>query len=226
MRKIKSKYIKYFFSFCISINLIFIFGVGLFCGYLKLDRPDYTLQMLINSHFSPKTINAVQVVELDSIPEVISFCLIQIEDRHFYAHHGIDIGAIKGALRLNNQYGYRRYGASTISQQLARMLFLNSKKSFVRKYFELIATFEIELFLSKDEIFGLYINFVHWGKDIYGVKNASNYYYKKEIDQLTNDEIFRLITILASPVKYNTENFFENDILMQRYNRLTHMFNN
>ena len=110
------------------------------------------------------------------------------------------------------------YGGSTITQQLARTFFLIPKKLLICKYAEVLISFEMELFLSKHRILELYLNYCEWGKGIFGIEQASKYYYNKNVNKLSIDEASRLIAILASPIKNSVDILNTNSILTKRYN--------
>ncbi len=178
---------------------------------LRDHNPQVTSLMrfrrLQNKHLSR---DAPSFTHLDHIPDKFINDVITIEDTNFNSHFGFDAMAIYHALRLNRKLGYSAYGASTISQQLARTLFLTPEKTLTRKYRELLLALLLELFLDKRRILELYLNYVEWGENIYGVTDASRYHYGKPLAQLDLSESQRLITILANPLKFNPITLFQN----------------
>ncbi len=147
-------------------------------------------------------------------------CIIFIEDFDFYSHIGFDIESIQYAFELNKKYGSFVYGGSTITQQLARTLFLNPQKNYLRKYLEFLIAIEIELILSKERILELYLNYIEWGPHIYGIGTAAYYYFAKNIRQLSSIDKIKLIAIMPNPLLYTPYNFTSHPILRRRYNAL------
>ena len=124
--------------------------------------------------------------------------LLFAEDRYFYLHNGFDWEQISAAIsewREENKFR----GASTITQQLARNLFLSPEISLIRKIDEAILTVALELKFSKDQIFNFYINTVEWGTDAWGVEEAANYYFDIPPSSLTAEQSLFLVSLLASP---------------------------
>lgn len=135
-------------------------------------------------------------------PNLIKAVIIS-EDAKFWTHNGFDIEGIKYAIKVNLKKGKFVRGGSTISQQVAKNLFLSPRKSILRKLYEGILTVEIETFLSKKRILEIYLNIVEWGEGIFGAEAASLYYFKKHASSLTVEEALRLAAILPNPRKYS-----------------------
>jgi len=157
---------------------------------------------------------------LKNIPVDFTRCVIFIEDFDFFKHHGFHLESIQFAIELNQRLGYLAYGGSTITQQLARTLFLTPEKSYVRKYFELLIAIEMELILSKDRILELYLNYAEWGKDIYGITDAARFYFNKEVAKLNDNEKLEIITIMPNPLHYSPTTYIQSNILRARYKAL------
>lgn len=145
-------------------------------------------------------------VPFDSISPVLKQTVIAAEDDGFYTHPGFDIEAMLSAMEYNRAQNKIKRGASTITQQLAKNLFLSNERSFERKYKELAYTVLLEMYLGKDRIFELYLNYAQWGKNIFGCEAASQTYYKKSSRKLTLGESMRLASILAMPLKLSPHN--------------------
>ncbi|MFC1669128.1 transglycosylase domain-containing protein [Spirochaetota bacterium] len=191
----------------------------------------FSIVSLIYSFHNPKTTSLMIFRKLNDSHKVqdISFIpikkiyphtremLITTEDPGFYFHHGIDVGAIMNAYRINKKLGYPKWGGSTITQQIARTLFLIPAKSYIRKYMEVLIALTMDLIIPKDRILELYINYIEFGKGIFGIGQASIYYYGDTFSNLHDEEIIRLITILPNPIKYDVSNFFSNKHLRKRY---------
>ena len=125
------------------------------------------------------------------------------EDDKFWSHEGFDYEAIKKAVEKDIKAGKFKAGGSTISQQLARNLFLTPEKSALRKLREAAITWKIERTLSKRRIIELYLNVVEWGDGLYGAEAASRYYFGKSASDLTPMEAARLAVVLPNPRRLN-----------------------
>ena len=124
------------------------------------------------------------------------------EDDRFYLHYGIDMVEINNALDRQKRGGKLR-GASTLTQQVAKNIFLWNGRSFIRKGLELYLTLWLELILSKERILDLYLNLAEWGTGVYGAEAAARLHYHKSAFALTRDESARLAAILPSPRKWS-----------------------
>lgn len=125
------------------------------------------------------------------------------EDDTFYQHHGFDVEQIKIAIKINWEKKKYAYGGSTITQQLARTLYLSPSKNLLRKAKEAIITVWMERSLPKKRIFEIYLNVVEWGDGIYGAEAAALHYYGKSAAEITADEAVALASILPSPRKWS-----------------------
>lgn len=195
-------------------HLIFIFLIAIFSVFYINAEPPYTVLMLYRQGFKAKK---PSFIELNKVSNTFQLDLLNLEDGQFREHYGIDMEAIKKAKEKNDKLGYKAYGGSTITQQLARTLFLLPNKTYFRKYLEAIIALELELFLGKDRILELYINYAELGKGIYGFNDAALFYYKKPLPKTTEDEKIRLMTILASPINYTPTTYYKNKALSARY---------
>jgi len=142
-------------------------------------------------------------VPLSRISSNLVKAVIISEDSKFWEHNGFDIEGIKYAIKVNLKERRFVRGGSTISQQVAKNLFLNPKKSIFRKIYEAVLTLEIEAFLSKKRILEIYLNIVEWGDGIFGAEEASLHYFKKHADSLTDEEALRLAAVLPNPRRYS-----------------------
>lgn len=142
-------------------------------------------------------------VPLKQIAPILQKTIILTEDSNFYNHRGFDWNAIEKNAREGWQTGVFKRGGSTITQQLAKNMFLTKDRTFVRKGLEAIITDRIENTLSKKEILERYLNVVEFGKNIYGVKAAAKYYFKKSPSELNIVESAFLAMVLPNPVKYS-----------------------
>lgn len=142
-------------------------------------------------------------VPLSNISPYLLKAVLIGEDDKFWIHEGFDYEAIQKAIEKDIKAGRFKFGGSTISQQLARNLYLSLAKNPLRKMREAIITWRMERVLSKRRILELYLNVVEWGDGIFGVEAASKYYYGKSSSELTPQEAARLAAVLPNPRKYN-----------------------
>lgn len=139
------------------------------------------------------------VVGHDAIPESIRLATIASEDANFYTHRGIDPLSILRALRANIKSGHIEQGGSTITQQLARALFLSNERTLERKFREALLAIKIDQKLSKDDILDLYLNTVPYGANAYGIETASELYFGKRAIDLTIAESALLAALPNAP---------------------------
>ena len=135
-------------------------------------------------------------------PYLVKAVLIA-EDDKFWKHEGFDFEAIEKAVEKDIKQKKFKFGGSTISQQLAKNLYLSPSKNPIRKLKEAILTWRIEKTLSKKRILELYINVAEWGEGIFGIGAASFHYYGKPASELSPEEAARLASVLPNPRKYN-----------------------
>ena len=154
---------------------------------------------LIHSFYLQRRI----MVPLDSIPPLMQKAFITIEDKDFYKHWGISLKHVARAMIVNLRYLHIKQGASTITQQLARNMFLNQKRTFKRKIREAILTVRIERAFSKEEILERYLNQIYFGHGVYGVEAAAEYYFGKHVWELNPREIAVLVAIPRNPWFYS-----------------------
>lgn len=125
------------------------------------------------------------------------------EDGRFFSHDGFQIKHIKDSMRQNLREKRFARGASTISMQTAKNLFLSGSKTISRKFEEMLLTYAMEQEISKERILEIYMNIIEWGPDIYGIGRASRYYFDKKPKDLTLQEAAFLGSIIANPVRYH-----------------------
>ena len=134
----------------------------------------------------------------EEIPEHLKLALIASEDQRFYDHWGLDLAAIDKALEEKERNGRVR-GASTITQQVAKNLFLSPAQSYVRKGIEAGIAVLIEIFWTKERILEVYLNIAEFGPGMFGVNVASEFYYGKSASRLTPKESAKMVTVLPNP---------------------------
>jgi monofunctional glycosyltransferase len=143
-------------------------------------------------------------VNYNALPKHLVQSLIAAEDSGFYFHQGFDMDEMKDAMEKSFDAGRWVRGGSTITQQLAKNLYLTKEKSLVRKIKELIVAKNIENKLSKSKIIEKYFNVVEFGPSIFGISKASRTYFQKPPSELTPAEGAYLVSLLPSPVKYSS----------------------
>lgn len=148
---------------------------------------------------SDKSLFNSQYISLSKIPKETIDAFISIEDKTFYSHNGINPKRIVKAILNNISKGKASQGASTISQQLIKNTHLSSEKTYSRKIKEISLALEMEKKLSKDEILENYLNVIYYGNNIYGIENASQFYFSKSASELTLEEGATLAAIIKSP---------------------------
>lgn len=142
-------------------------------------------------------------VPLSYISPYVVKAVIIAEDDKFWSHEGFDFDAMKKALEKDIKRKKFQAGGSTISQQLAKNLYLSPSKNPVRKINEAILTWRIENILSKKRIIELYLNCAEWGEGIFGIEAAARHYYGKRASELTAAEAAKLATVLPNPRRYD-----------------------
>ncbi|WP_033169029.1 transglycosylase domain-containing protein [Selenomonas sp. ND2010] len=142
-------------------------------------------------------------VKLRDIPESMQQAIVAVEDTRFYSHHGFDIQGIMRATLVNIQYGQIEEGASTITQQLVKNLFLSNEQSYGRKAEELLLALDLEANYSKDEILELYLNTIYYGSNFYGIGPAAEGYFGKKPAALQLPESAMLAGLPNAPSLYS-----------------------
>lgn len=143
-------------------------------------------------------------VPLDKIAPHLPVAVMASEDQRFLLHHGFDYGAIERAA-INNIKGHKTHGASTISQQTAKNVFLWPGRSWTRKGFEVYFTALIELLWSKQRIMEVYLNSIEMGDKIYGADAVAEYHFGKKAAYLSRSECARIAATLPNPRRFNSQ---------------------
>ena len=144
-------------------------------------------------------------VSLKSLPQNLIDAVIVAEDGTFYSHGGVDWFEVRESIQKDLREGRAARGASTITQQLAKNLFLSTSKDPIRKAKEILITFLMERYLSKDRILEIYLNVIEWGRGIFGVEAAAQSYFGKHAADLSLDEATRLAAVIPSPLRHTPE---------------------
>jgi monofunctional biosynthetic peptidoglycan transglycosylase len=144
-------------------------------------------------------------IPLRLIPKDAVDAVIVSEDGTFWGHEGFDWFEFKESVERNFEEGHAVRGASTITQQLVKNLYLSSSKNPLRKLKEWVLTLYMEQELSKSRILEIYLNVIEWGNGVYGIEAASRYYFNKPASELNREECARLAAIIPSPRKHRAD---------------------
>ena len=187
-------------AFIIIVPLIGIIGLFSIAYIYKLDLyRNNTLKNKIES-----TMNKSTYVDSENVSPCFLEAVTSIEDHRFYEHKGFDLISFTRAMVSNLKSGTHSQGGSTITQQLAKNLYLSSFKSYFRKAVELLIAIDIENSYDKATILELYVNVIYYGKNSYGILNASRTFLNKDPIYLTHDESAYLAGLTQSPTLYST----------------------
>lgn len=169
---------------------------------LRWIDPPFTavhVQRRVESWFAkPAYHKRYRFVPLSRISRHLQHAVITAEDARFFEHHGFDWKEIREAVEVDPEDGRVR-GASTITQQLVKNLFLTTRRSVIRKGMEVTLTPLAEAILSKRRILELYLNVIEWGPGVYGAEAAARHHYSAPAERLTREQAARLAAILPSP---------------------------
>ena len=203
--KIFKKLLKFlFFVFLILFILGFsIYGYSRVSSKLEIKNANNISLYDKNGNLFFMGNGTSQWINLDDISKYLIDATISTEDKNFYNHFGFDFLRILKAGWVNITSGKTKQGASTISQQYVKNLFLDFDKTWERKWNELWLTLNIEMHYSKDEILEGYLNTINYGHGMYGIENASQFYFNKSASDLTLTEASLLVGIPKSPSNYS-----------------------
>lgn len=195
--------IKYLF---VTIILVIVLFLGLLLS-LRTVNPPFT-SFTVREDWSALEKSSYNLreywVNYDNIPDHMKWAVIAAEDQLFWTHKGFDVKSIQEAWD-DHQAGRRTRGASTISQQVSKNLFLSGSQSFTRKGIEAGITILIEFFWSKERILEVYLNIAEFGPGIFGVGKAADTYWNIDPSKITPDQAARLASVLPSPKRMRVE---------------------
>lgn len=207
------------------ISLVLLVQLWIFTSlaWWRTHPVETTMMMRIDYWTEPSKPIQHQWRPYDEISPNLKKAIVTAEDGKFMQHHGFDWDGIQTALNRNKDEGKVVAGGSTISQQLAKNLFLFNKRSFVRKGQEAVATWMMERMWSKQRILEVYLNSIEFGDNIYGVEAASKHYFGKTSKSLTKDQAIFLAAILTNPKYFedhrNASGLKVRKHMIQRYMR-------
>lgn len=180
--------------------VLVIFIIGLFFYINSINNTKYSIDDNLVEQLSS---NIPTYTKLEEIPEDLKNAVISIEDQRFYKHYGFDVISLGRAFTRNLKEGEIKEGGSTITQQLAKNLFLSQEQTFDRKLKELILAIKLEYKCTKDEILEMYLNVIYYGSGAYGIADASAEYFNKNVSDLTLSECAMLAGLPQAPSAYN-----------------------
>jgi monofunctional glycosyltransferase len=196
--KLLWKILKWFFILSIGSVILFRFIPPPFTPLMAIR----TVQQLFDSE--KKVRLSKKWVSLEEMSSALPLAVMAAEDQKFEEHFGFDFQAIEKAQKFNERHhGKRKKGASTISQQTAKNVFLFPARSWLRKGFEVYFTFLIEIFWSKHRIMEIYLNEIEMGEGIYGAEAAAQEYFNKPAKKLTIKQSALLAAVLPNPRKWS-----------------------
>ncbi|MDG2347894.1 MAG: transglycosylase domain-containing protein [Gammaproteobacteria bacterium] len=180
------------------ITRLLIFITLCFCGltiYFYLFIPDTTKL----KDFLYEINNSERFIPAEKIPTHVKKAFIVAEDNFFHIHQGVDYLALIRAAKVLLATGEKKYGGSTITMQLARNVYLHKRKTFTRKFNEILLAYKIEQAFTKDQILSMYLNIIYFGHNNYGIKEASSFYFGKDVLNLSAAEGATLASIPPAP---------------------------
>lgn len=188
--------------------LLFVFSLSLVILYRFVNPPVTPLMVIRTFEQLFDEDRSVRIekewVDVEEVSQKMVRAIITSEDQNFMTHNGFDFKAIEKAMKYNERHqGRKTRGASTVSQQTAKNVFLWPGRSWFRKGLEVYFTFMIETFWSKKRIMEVYLNVVELGDGIYGVEAASQKYYRIPALRLSSEQSAMLTVCLPSPLRYN-----------------------
>jgi monofunctional biosynthetic peptidoglycan transglycosylase len=208
-----------FFKRTLLFLIIFQFIYLIFCKWINPPVTITQVVSLVKGHGLKR-----DYIKIEEMSPNIKLAVMASEDQLFPEHEGFDMKAIEKAIRYNERHPNRRRGASTISQQVAKNVFLWQGGGFFRKGLEVYFTFMIEKLWSKKRILETYLNVAEMGKGIFGVQAASKAYFKKNAKDLTRSEAAKIAACLPNPKVYTIKPMSKK--VLDRYDDIMRQMNN
>ncbi|MEO6052810.1 MAG: monofunctional biosynthetic peptidoglycan transglycosylase [Chthoniobacterales bacterium] len=204
----KSGKFRLFRKYLLIALLIFLIFPVLHVASTRFWNPSWSpmqTERSLETHFSGSKSHSVRLqwTPLEKIPVELIHDIWASEDQAFFSHHGFDMWQLKRAMDAAREGRHSVRGASTITMQCARSVYLWQGRSYVRKALEAYYTVWMELLLSKPRILELYLNHIELGPGIYGVGAAAREYYNKTPEELSKSEMLSLAAILPNPLKWS-----------------------
>ena len=203
--------------FWIFVILLIIFSIILGLAYLKYKNAIDEISVTQKVQEIRENEN---YIKLEDISTDYKNAVVSIEDHRFYTHKGIDILSIIRSTYVNFKNKSLDYGASTITQQVGRLMYFSQEKSFIRKISEIFVAFELEKNYSKDEILELYLNLMYFGNGYYGINDASQGFFDKSPKDLSFDEATYLAGLPNAPSIYSKDDKLAEERRLQVVNAM------
>ncbi len=209
--KLKSNWLRLVVAVLIIIAVSVSGGLGFFAYmvYSMDDLPDAEQSQTSRFHYDDGELMTTQFVEnrtkvsLDEVSEQVIWATLAVEDSNFYEHHGFDFTGIARAAYQNVKEGRIAQGGSTITQQLAKNLYLSNDRTWHRKLDEAVIAVHLERNFTKDEIMEKYLNTIYYGHSTYGIEEASQLYFDKSASEISTGEAALLAGIPRGPAYYS-----------------------
>ncbi len=182
---------------CMALGIVLLRWVNPLTTSVQIER---RLQALFTSKPYHKR---YEFVPLRAIAPSLQHAAVAAEDARFYQHHGFDWNQVEKVIEASKESGRVTRGASTITQQLVKNLFLTTSRSVIRKGIEASLVPVAEFALGKQRILELYLNVVEWGPGVYGAQAASQYWYREPVSRVTREQAARLAAILPAPRRWH-----------------------
>lgn len=193
-----------------KLALVFLI---LFSGIIGLSQlvfenlnSQYALDDQLIQQISSKVLNYTSI---DQIPQNLINAVVAVEDQRYFQHLGFDMVGIGRAFLINLKEGRIVEGGSTITQQLAKNIFLTQEKSLNRKVKELLIALKLEQLYTKEEVLEMYLNVIYYGEGAYGISRASQIYFNKPVEKLTLAESTVLAGLIQAPSAYNPKRHYD-----------------
>ena len=219
------------------LAVIAVAGIFGFCLYFYFTIPDVSwlknqnptttamMQYKGDQHFSSSSLQLERSwIPLRNISPNLIKAVINAEDIKFFQHHGFDFHSLYIAIKLNFESGRIVKGGSTITQQLAKNLYLKPSRTVVRKIREALITIHLEKKLKKERILEIYLNIIEWGPEIYGAESAARYYFNKSATELSLSESLRLASVISNPIANNPLDDENSFLKLSQYRKFYRMF--
>ncbi len=229
-KKPKGRTMRWFWrSVKIFFALLILYQVWLFahiCWWVKFNPSTSSfmdMRLAIMQDKNPKASLQQQWIPYAKISDNLKRALVAGEDANFVEHDGFDWEGIEKAYEKNLKKGRIVAGGSTISQQLAKNLFLSTKRTPWRKLEEAVITLMLEAVMDKQRIFEIYLNVIEWGNGVFGAEAAARHYYQESASQLSIEQAAKLAAMVPNPRFYDTHReahglLSRTDIIMERMN--------
>ncbi len=188
----------------VTVSILLLHWVNPLTTAVQAER---RLESLVHRKTYHKTYEFVPIAQ---ISPALQHAVVAAEDARFFQHHGFDWKQVQSAVEDDLDHGKSR-GASTITQQLVKNLFLSTSRSFIRKGIEFTIVPIVELLLSKKRILELYLNVIEWGPGVYGAEASSRYYFKVPARRITREQAVELASILPAPLRRKPGHLTEYD---------------